>query len=525
MKALVTDCSDFERIVSADNVYVDKTDQLYRLISGASSRFFIARPRRFGKSLMLSALECIFLGRKDLFDGLAISQMDYDWKVHPVVHLDMSSAIGANADEVGRNILTQIRLLAQKHNVSLDISTAGTPSACFSEFLSAMARKYGSDLVVLIDEYDAPMNSLIEKEGDYKSVGSVLHNFYLQLKVNDGNIRFLMMTGISKFAKLSVFSGLNNLIDLTVESEWAGLLGYTVPEIKRYFKEHIRVFAETVGKTPEQILAELLDWYDGYRFSPYAELKVTNPVSLASALEKKRFDEFWDETGQSTLIYRYLRRRCVIPDQLENSVADKSALNFCDIDDANSPALLFQTGYLTIKDVRAEQQLVFGIPNREVKCALRSGMLSYAFKSRKTEILNGIERLHGRLADNPASVDRIVGEMLDAAFRAIPYDEIAKDEPEVRRMFLFFCNLLGADVVGEQHSSIGRSDVVLRLDQAVFIFEFKYDHSADEALQQAINKDYAGPFANGHRPVYLVGVNYNPGKRTIDPPKCKRMCE
>ena len=519
MKTILTDCSSFERIISGGSIYVDKTDLLYRLVTGGGSRFFIARPRRFGKSLMISTLEALFKGRRDLFDGLKISGMDYGWPTYPVIHLDMSAVVAEDAESVKKNIVVQVQLLAARHGVQVNALANETPSACFSALLAAVAEKKGRELVVLIDEYDAPVNRLIEEERDSRAVSSILHDFYMQLKVNDGNIRFLLMTGVSKFAKLSVFSGLNNLTDLTLEPECADLLGYTVPEIKMYFKEHIAAFARELAVTGEEVLEQLLDWYDGYRFSPHSDLKVTNPVSLASALTRRRFEAFWDETGQSSLIYMYFQRRCIVPSQLEGVAADSGDLNFCDINNVASPALLFQTGYLTIKDVRTDGRLVFGIPNREVKGALEVGMMSYIFREKKSEVLSGIRNAKEKLALNPGSAARIVGDMLTAAFKAVPYDDMVKGEPEARRMFIFYCNLMGADVVGEQHSSFGRSDVVLRLEQAVFIFEFKYGHTAEMALQQAISKDYAGPFANGNKPVYLVGVNYNPKIRNIDPPK------
>ena len=521
-KNILLDSSDFVKIIENDNIYVDKTQTLQRLVSDQyGSRFFIARPRRFGKSLMLSTLKTIFRGQRELFDGLAISSTDYAWPIFPVVHLDMSSVLADDLSELKRNIVNMIRLQSREHGVSVDFSVYDTPSSSLGAFLYEMSRVHTKGVVILIDEYDAPVNRLVEKGADSSAVSSLLHDFYMQFKVYDSAIRFLMMTGVSKFAKLSVFSGLNNLKDLTLEPEYAGLLGYTQEEISHYFKDHIAAFAEANGTTYEEAFSLLLDWYDGYRFSPYSDVRVTNPVSLASALEKKRFDPFWNETGYSLLIYKHLKNRRIIPAQLNGFVADKADLNYCNLEDRHSPALLFQTGYLTIDEILPDGKLKFKIPNREVLQAMTSGMLAFIFKDETTPLVDRLKSARTRLQRDPENLEEILRETLTAAFHAIPYDWSVKDEPEARRMFLFYCNLMGADIRGEVHSSLGRADAELLFEDSVFVFEFKYGKTAQEALEQAEEKGYAGPYLNGTRTIYLVGVNYNPEKRNIDPPMCR----
>lgn len=523
MKNILSDSSDFSKIIKGGYVYVDKTAILHDLISnGKGSRYFISRPRRFGKSLMISTLEAIFQGRRELFEGLAIAQKGYDWKKYPVIHLDMSAVLADNIEEMKKNIVNMIRLKAYEAGVEMGLDN-DTPSSSFNTFINEMARKHGSQLVVLVDEYDAPVNRLIEQDADSTLVSSVLHDFYGQLKVNDSHIRFLMMTGVSKFAKISVFSGLNNLNDLTLEPECADLLGYTIEEVRDCFSEHIQDMAKVVGEKPEATLQELIAWYDGYRFSPYSLVKVTNPVSLGSALTRKRFEPFWDETGRSTLIYKHLKNRQIVPAQLNHVEGDKSDLNFCDISDTQSPALLFQTGYLTIEDKLSEDRFRFCIPNKEVEIALNSGMLSYIYGGAKSRVLSTLNDACDRLSRDPSQVSVILNETLCSAFDAIPYDWRIEDEPEARRMFLFYCSLMGATILGEVHSSKGRADAVLEFDKAVFVFEFKYNHTAEIALEQAEQKMYAGPFMNGNRAIYLVGVNYNPEKRNIDKPLCKEL--
>ena len=524
MKSVLFDTYDFAKIIQGGNIYVDKTALLHRLVaSQCGSRFFISRPRRFGKSLMISTLEYIFNARRDLFVDLDISKMDYAWPKVPVVHFDMSSVLASNIEELKKNIVGMIRLQASLHDVAVDFSAFDTPSSCLNAYLNELVRKYNAPLAILVDEYDAPVNRLVEEGASRSEVSSILHDFYMQLKVNDAHIRFLMMTGVSKFARLSVFSGLNNLKDLTLEAEYAGLFGYTPEEISHYFSENIDAFAAETGRTSAEVFSLLLEWYDGYRFSPYSSVRVTNPVSLAASLEKRRFDPFWDETGTSTLIYKHLKNRLIAPAQLNGFIADKADLGFCDISNSKSPALLFQTGYLTIDKVLSDGKLQFKIPNKEVLQALTSGMLSFIFKGGKRRLLDGLDSARDQLKSDPARLETVLNETLTAAFKAIPYDWKVKDEPEARRMFLFYCYLMGADISGEVHSSKGRADAVLEFPDSVFIFEFKYNHTAEAALTQAEEKDYGGPFANGKRRVFLIGVNYNPEKRNIDSPCCKEL--
>ena len=524
MKNILSDSSDFSKIRSGGYVYVDKTAILQNLISdGKGSRYFISRPRRFGKSLMISTLKAIFKGQRDLFKGLAIEQGGYSWREYPVVHLDMSAVLSDDVGEIKRNIVNLIRRQAQEAEIKIDFDAYNTPASSFCAFLEGMERKYSSQLAVLVDEYDAPVNRLVEQNVDPAPVSLVIHDFYLQLKVNDARIRFLMMTGVSKFAKLSVFSGLNNLIDLTLEPECAGLLGYTIEEVRKYFSEHILDMANNQEKTSDEILQELMAWYDGYRFSPYSSIKVTNPVSLGAALTRKRFEPFWDETGRSMLIYKHLKNRMVVPAQLNHIEGEKSDLSFCDISNTQSPALLFQTGYLTIEKKVSETRFRFCIPNKEVGVALNSGMLSFIYRGAKSRVLSTLQDACDRLSSDPSQVSVILNETLCAAFDAIPYDWKIDDEPEARRMFLFYCSLMGATILGEVHSSKGRADAVLEFAKAVFIFEFKYNHTAKSALAQAEQKMYAGPFMNGNRVIYLVGVNYNPEKRNIDEPLCNEL--
>ena len=282
---IVTDTFDFPTLIKNGNVYVDKTSLLHRLVSCQDGYFFfISRPRRFGKSLMISTLEQIFLGNKELFKGLDIYASDYDWTPHPVLRLDMSRVKSTSAEGYSAALCEILKDLAKVFGVKLQ--TAGNPGIALGRLLDAITEK-GTKAVVLIDEYDAPVGGLLDNPTLLNSVRTLLHDFYSTLKSRSGQIRFLMMTGVSKFTKLSVFSGMNNLTDLSMSEIYASLLGYTHREIERFFAPHLQAFAAKLDKPSSEVVHELLSWYNNYRFSPESDIRVSNPVSIGRALQER----------------------------------------------------------------------------------------------------------------------------------------------------------------------------------------------------------------------------------------------
>lgn len=306
MKPIITDTYDFPTLVGEGYVYVDKTALLKRMVSGVDGRFFfMSRPRRFGKSLMISTLEQIFKGNRGLFRGLAIAKTNYDWKPYPVIRLDMSQI---RAPDIAGCRRVLCALLADMGiSYSLDLSGEDNPGRSFGRLIETIKRRDGK-VVVLIDEYDAPIGGLLENPEMFGAARSLLHDFYLMLKVHVEDIHFLMMTGVSKFTKLSVFSGMNNLTDISMSPVYAALLGYTRTELEQVFKPHVKAFAVKLKKSPEAIVREILAWYDSYRFSPESNVRVCNPVSVGRALQERRFYGFWDATGSATLIVERLRK-------------------------------------------------------------------------------------------------------------------------------------------------------------------------------------------------------------------------
>lgn len=502
---------------------MDKTGHLLELVSGKrGSRFFISRPRRFGKSLMLSTLAAIFRGERELFDDLEISRRGYLFSVSPVVLIDMTSVLASTADALERNLLTKVGELAQDFAIDMKADAYATAGTYFGAFLHELFARKGK-IVVLVDEYDAPVNKLIAAGASAEAARGLLHDFYVQLKVHDDKIRFVMMTGVSKFAKLSVFSGLNNLTDLTFAPECSDLLGYTREEILENFGEHMAAFADLDGNTIEAELDELLSWYDGYRFSPRSDVRVTNPVSLGRALDSQYVQNYWDETGNATVVYEVLKRRRIIPAELNEVLVSVADLDVCDAHAMKTPSLLFQGGYLTIDAPLASGMLKLRLPNREVDASIHSGLLSYLIGERSPAFIDFATSAGAALRAESGTAAEVIGRTLHAAFALIPHEWKIADEAEAKRMFLFYCKFLGADITGEVQSCRGRADAVLKLDQAIYVFEFKYAQSTCLAADQALARSYADPYLDDVRAVFRVGVNFDPVKRNIDAPIVEKV--
>ena len=518
IKIPTTGVFDFETLVtSKKGKYVDKTDLLYELCNDADQQLFISRPRRFGKSLMLSTLKAMFEGRRDLFKGLAIDKLPWEgWtKPHPVYSFTMSSAVGETYGLFIERLAKLVKELCAQACVPYD--GEGPVSGQFEDFLKAAAVKSPTKkIVVLIDEYDEPVAKFLDDLDTLKKVRSVLHDFYEKLKVNSGSIRFLMMTGVTKLTKLSIFSGLNHLKDRTMDPRFATLLGYTLEELDGPLRENIEAFAKKNGMDFAAAKKELLSWYDGYRFSPDSEAKVCNPVSLGNALETGKLMNYWEATGHATMIVNRIKAADEIPADLNGMVSDPLELDVCDAETMPLPALLYQGGYLTIKRTRPSGLLELGIPNEEISNSLSKGYVASVLR-------NGMADWNGELADArddliENGVKTLLAKNLKAAFAAVPHEWKIEDEKEAKRYFLLFMKLVGADISGERQSARGRADAVLKDRGGVYVFEFKYGMSAHEALEQARTKEYAGPWIDSSMPVFYVGVNYDPEKRGIDDP-------
>jgi len=519
IKVPTTGTYDFPNLILGDEgKYVDKTDLLYQLASPKSdAQLFMSRPRRFGKSLMLSTLKAMFEGRRELFKGLAIDSFPWEgWEEPtPVYSFTMSSATGDTFSEFKEQLMELVRQLYE--NAKIPFPRTGTAVGKFEKFLNVAAEKSPTkQIVVLIDEYDEPVAKFLDDMPTLNKVRSVLHDFYEKLKVNSGNIRFLMMTGVTKLTKLSIFSGLNHLTDVTMDQRFATLLGYTLEELDGPLRENIEVFAERNGMDFAAAKKALLAWYDGYRFSPESEAKVCNPVSLGNALKKCKFANYWEATGQSTMIVNRIKAAKEIPADLNGLPVTRMQLDVCAAETMPLPALLYQGGYLTIKEVIDDNSFRLGIPNDEIANSLAEGYVSSILDAGITDWTEQL--VESRSGLRAKGVESLLKKNLKAAFAAVPHEWKIENEKEAKRYFLLFMKLIGADISGERQSARGRADAVLQDKTGTYVFEFKYDKTPQEALEQARTKEYGNPWLDRDLPVFYVGVNYDPEKRGIDDP-------
>jgi len=509
---------DFPRLITeGKGLYVDKTDLLYRLANDVDQQLFISRPRRFGKSLMLSTLKAMFEGRRELFKGLAIDSLPWEgWTTPtPVYSFTMSDAACETYELFMEQLAKLVRDLCEQAGVVYE--KKGAVSGRFGDFLKAAAKKSPTGkIVVLVDEYDEPVAKFLDDLKTLNKVRSVLHDFYEKLKVNSGTIRFLMMTGVTKLTKLSIFSGLNHLTDLTMDPRFATLLGYTPKELDGPLRENIEDFASKDGMDFAAAKKALLAWYDGYRFSPDSEEKVCNPVSLGNALKTGRLANYWEATGQATMVVNRIKAAEEIPADLNGMAATRTQLDVCAAETMPLPALLYQGGYLTLSEVIDTNTFRLGIPNREIANSLAEGYVSSILDRGMSDWTDQLaDAREGMIA---RGVEAILTKNLKAAFAAVPHEWNIASEREAKRYFLLFMKLIGADISGERQSARGRADAVLQDKTGVYVFEFKYGKTPQEALEQARAKEYAGQWIDSSLPVFYVGVNYDPEKRGIDDP-------
>ena len=533
IKVPTTGVCDFPRLILGGNgKYVDKTDLLYRLAAPKTdSQYFISRPRRFGKSLMLSTLKAMFEGRRELFKGLAIDKLPWEgWtQPTPVYSFTMGDVSGENYAEVKEELGVLVDRLFEQ--AGLSVPEKGTIPGKFRNFLVSAAKKSPTgQIVVLIDEYDEPVAAFLDDLKTLRRVRKLLHDFYEKLKFSSDSIRFLMMTGVTKLTKLSVFSGLNHLTDISAFQQYATLLGYTPDELDGALRENVEALGAKNGMDFAAAKKAILSWYDGYRFSPESEARVCNPVSLGSALKIGKLKGYWETTGRTTLIINRMTSAGKLPADLENVPARPLTLDVCDAETLPMVSLLYQGGYLTIKDVKRgdptkdeTDSYVLAPPNLEVREALFEGYLSQAMGLDEDPFNALVDKAKRQIASGDWM--GYLGESLFGLYASVPPDWQIKDEAEAKRYFLLFASMTGANPQPEVATMLGYADAVIETPKDVCVFEFKYRKSAKAAIRQIRERGYADKWIGGERPVTLVGINFNPKKRNIDMPIIEKECK
>ena len=517
MERIATDTYSFERIREGGFVYVDKTAILKTLADGSlGTQFFVARPRRFGKSLAISTLQCLFEGRRELFKGLAI-EPSWVWsKTYPVLKLDMGSCQAASVKDLWRKIDTLLESESRRLKTPLHGEDASARFRFMIEDLAAS--NPDRKMVLLVDEYDKPLLGHLGKE-DVNDIRDALKEFYSVIKTCEGYQRFAFITGVSKFSKVSIFSDLNNLNEFSMDARVALLFGYTHEEVKANFPESLAALGEKLGLDAEATFAKLVKWYDGYRFEENA-VPVFNPVSIGKCLSSRKFDPYWFETGTPSFLLRMLERDPVLLDDIEVS---QTSFSVYEPDRPALMSLLYQTGYLTIKEARQEgEERVYrlGCPNYEVRKAFNES-LSVEFSHLDT--FDHASLLNQMLA---ALRHDDVNDMLDALsclFANIPANITVKREKYYQALLYAVFILIGARTYAECWTNRGRVDAVVETPCGIYIFEFKLNGTAEEALAQIKEKGYHETYLRAGKKVTLAGVAFDVDMRNLSDRKIEQL--
>ena len=510
MQKLPIGIQSFASLRSDGFAYVDKTKLVYDLTHNGKY-IFLSRPRRFGKSLFLSTLKAYFEGKKELFEGLAITDLEQEWKSYPVLYLDLNVGMYNSIEGLMEALSSNLIIWEKQYGITPNTTDAAQR---FKYIIREVAQRMGLKVAILVDEYDKPLIETIDNEALQQEYRTMLKAFYGNLKTCDEYIRFAMLTGVSKFSKISLFSDLNNLTDISLDERYADICGLTAEEIGHTFSEHLEAFAQKEGTDRATIMEELRKMYDGYHFSEDISKDMYNPFSVLNALEEKKFRNFWFSTGTPTFLVKLLQNGEYDLQDFSNGnlmasdLAAKESLNKEPI------AMFYQTGYLTIKGYDKELELFrLGFPNREVEQSFLKFLLPrYTGNTdNRSSVFIGYFVQDLRKGDIESFLNR-----MKTFFADTPYELVRNLENHYQNVMFTVCRLLGYYTIAEYHTSNGRIDMVVKTPQFAYVFEFKFDKSAVEALAQIDEKDYPLPFQSDGRKVFKIGINFSKETRNID---------
>ncbi len=499
MKNLPIGIQTFRDIIQNDYLYVDKTEKIFDLVKNPKGVYFLSRPRRFGKSLLISTLNEIFEGEKELFKGLWIYKSDYSWKKHPVVRIDFSKKKAENRDDLKGFILHQLKSIANKYGVSLERDQY---DEAFDELLTKLSGI--NKVVILIDEYDKPIIDNIENKELAVELREILKGFYTIIKACDEYIRFVFLTGVSKFSKAGVFSGLNNLKDISMDARHSSLLGITKDEMEDSFKDHIDHFAESEEVSKPELIKKITYWYNGFCFSGTCE-KVFNPFSMLLLFDNVRFSNYWFESATPSFLIKLIKEKEFDLTGLDGVNISESAFSSYEIENLKIIPILFHTGYLTITKYNKERmEYTLAYPNFEVKNSMTE-CLAEAYSFVERELVHGYAwKLIDTLREHNFE---LFFDTLSVFFANIPYDLQIKKEKYYQTVFYLIFSLIGLKVEAEIKTNIGRIDAVI-VDKDIYIFEFKFEGDKDQALTQIKDKKYFEKYQGKGKKIYLFGVEF-----------------
>ncbi len=511
LKRLPVGIQTYEKVVEQDCLYVDKTEYICKMIK-LSNYIFLSRPRRFGKSLLVSTLQAYFEGRRELFKGLYIDRVEKEWTEYPVLRFSMATAKHESVEDLKQEISGKLSVYEQIYGKGLpDEVNLNQRLQGLIERAHAQA---GRRVVVLIDEYDAPLLDVAHKKDSFEGLRQVMRNFYSPLKDCDPHLQFVFITGITKFSQLSIFSELNNLKNISMLPDFAAVCGISKEEALTQMTDHLDDFASSLGITRDEAMDGLSRQYDGYHFT-WPSPDIFNPFSLLNALQDKDFRSYWFESGTTTFLVNMLRQYGNEFTDIKN--VEASAYDFdAPTESATSIVpLLYQSGYLTIKDYNSEfDYYTLDLPNREVRIGLTRSLIP-SYITPNTLVVNNTAR---RMAQFLAKGD-IDGALalLQQFLLTVPYCNDANTEGHYQQVLYIIFNLVtGYFTDVEVRTATGRVDMVMRTDKNLYLFELKLNKSAEVAMRQIDLNDYASKFALSGLPVVKVGINFDADRRTIE---------
>ncbi len=504
--------ADFGEIRRTGCLYVDKTRYIHDLVN-SGKYFFLSRPRRFGKSMLISTMEAYFNAERELFKGLAIDRLEpEEWTKYPVLHLDFTRGGYNNAEDLPRLLEKVVGEWEKKYGTSYPDHS---PDWRFDQLMSDIYERTGQQIVILIDEYDSPIVDVHDKPELEKLNRKILHDFYRVMKSNEKYLKFVFLTGVGKLGQINIFSGLNNIIDISLIPAYSAICGITTEELETDFREGVEELALEYGVSYDEALLRLKQQYDGYHFSKNM-VDIYNPFSLIQALFSRSIGDYWFQSGTPTrLIHQFLSNDWGNPD-LEGAVMSRVMLESGDVLGDNLALTCFYTGYLTIKGYNLRRDsFVLGYPNKEVRRGFFMNLVETARKWDMLRAYNFVNSLQDFIEDD--DIEGFLHEM-KSFLAGIPYMAHTDKEPQWQKDILIIARLVGLQVDVERRTSSGRMDMVLDGPKAIYIIEFKYGSTPEKALQQINEKEYALPYENTLNPksIVKVGVNISPETRTID---------
>ena len=501
----------FEEIIKNNLLYIDKTEYIFRMTHTSGKYFFLGRPRRFGKSLLVSTFDSYFSGKKDLFAGLAIEKLEKDWTEYPVLHFDMSGGKHMEKEQL-EDYLDYI-LKEQERKWGITNPPIGANNRLI-ELITTAYEKTGNQVVVLIDEYDAPMLDVAHEKESLDVLRNIMRNFYSPLKMCEPKLRFVFLTGITKFSQVSIFSELNNITNISMRDDYAGICGITMEELLDNMSEDIDALAEAQGLSREEAISKLKENYDGYHFSPVSP-DVFNPYSLLKCFDEKNFGAYRFASGTPTYLINMMKKFEVLPSDISRVEADESEF---DAPTENMPTimpLLYQSGYITIKDYDKEfNYYTLDVPNKEVKVGLTKALIPSYVTPNTLATTNTARRIAQCLAKQDMEGAL---QLLKTYLGTVPYCNDTRYEGHYQQVLYIIFSLLTDYLVDvEVHTPHGRVDIVMLSRTNLYIIEVKMNKDAQTAMQQIDLKDYRQRFALCGKPVVKVGINFDSDKGNIE---------